>query len=125
MATRATRIIMNGVTGRMGTNQHLMRSLIAIKEQGGVTLGNGDAILPEPLLVGRNPGKLEELAIRAGGCAWTTDLDTALSDPTNEIYFDAQLTSLRPESVEKAIDAGKHVYCEKPTADTFAGAMKL
>jgi predicted dehydrogenase len=119
------RIIMNGVTGRMGTNQHLLRSLVAIRQEGGIGLTNGDSILPEPLLVGRNAAKLETLAARAGGCDWTTDLDTALSDPENEIYFDAQLTNLRPPAVEKAIAAGKHIYCEKPTAGNFADAIKL
>ncbi len=117
-------IIMNGVTGRMGTNQHLLRSLKAIRDQGGLSAG-GEVIMPEPLLVGRNQAKLEELSARAGGIAWTTSLDEALSDPKNEVYFDAQLTDLRFGGVEHAIRAGKHVYCEKPTATTLGPAYEL
>lgn len=108
-------VIMNGVTGRMGTNQHLMRSIMAIRQEGGVKLPNGDIIMPDPILVGRNGPKLEKLAQRATGARWTTDLDSALADPHNQIYFDAQLTQLRSAAVQKAIAAGKHVYCEKPT----------
>jgi len=107
-------VIMNGVTGRMGSNQHLMRSLVAIRQEGGVKLPNGDIIMPDPILVGRNAAKLEALAQRATGARWTTDLDAALADPHNQIYFDAQLTQLRAPAVQKAIAAGKHIYCEKP-----------
>ena len=125
MKTHALGVIMNGVTGRMGTNQHLMRSIVAIRRQGGVRLSAGETIMPEPVLVGRNAAKLETLAAQAGDVRWTTDLDDALADPANTVYFDAQLTSLRVPAVEKAIAAGKHIYCEKPTATSTADAYKL
>ena len=118
-------IVMNGVTGRMGTNQHLLRSIKAIIDQGGVKLGGGDVILPDPILVGRNEAKLAELAARAGVKRHTTDLDKALADPANQIYFDATLTGQRPVGVRKALAAKKHVYCEKPTATTSAEALAL
>ena len=118
-------VIMNGVTGRMGANQHLMRSIVAIIRQGGVQAGAGEAILPEPLLVGRNPAKLEQLAAQAGGARWTTSLDEALGDPRFTVYFDAQTTDRRADAVKRAIAAGKHVYCEKPTALTTADAYAL
>jgi len=118
-------IIMNGVTGRMGTNQHLMRSLVAIIRQGGLRVGAEEVILPDPILVGRNAAKLERLAELSGVTRWTTDLDSALSDPYPTIYFDAQTTDLRVASVKKAITAGKHIYCEKPTALTTVEAFKL
>lgn len=113
-------VIMNGVTGRMGTNQHLLRSIKAIREQGGIA-----GIMPEPVLVGRNAEKLAALAERAGGVRWSTNLDEELAKPSNEIYFDAQLTDLRFDAVKKAIELGKHVYCEKPTATTVAPAYEL
>jgi len=118
-------VIMNGVTGRMGTNQHLMRSLVAIRQEGGVKLSNGDIILPDPILVGRSAAKLEALADRANTTRWTTDLDAALADPHNQIYFDAQLTQLRSPAVQKAIAAGKHIYCEKPTGVSVEEAYGL
>ncbi|HVW20831.1 MAG TPA: Gfo/Idh/MocA family oxidoreductase [Opitutaceae bacterium] len=118
-------IVMNGVTGRMGTNQHLLRSIKAIIDQGGVPLGGGDVILPDPILVGRNEAKLAELAARAGVKRYTTDLDRALADPSNQVYFDATLTGQRPTGVRKALAAKKHVYCEKPTATTSAEALAL
>jgi len=116
---------MNGVTGRMGTNQHLVRSILAIREQGGVALPNGDALWPEPVLVGRNEGKLRELAASHGLSRVSTNLDACLADPANAIYFDAQTTSRRAESLRTAIEAGKHVYCEKPIADSFADALSI
>ena len=125
MTTRRIGIIMNGVTGRMGTNQHLLRSIVAIRNEGGVSLPDGSAIVPEPLLVGRNASKLESLASRAGGFAWTTDLDAALADPAFTVYFDAQTTDRRVASVRRAIAAGRHIYCEKPTAMTTAEALEL
>jgi len=118
-------IIMNGVTGRMGLNQHLRRSIHAIMQQGGVTLGPGEAIMPRPLLVGRNAAKLEAIAAESGGLAWTTDLDSALRSPDYAIYFDAQTTDRRAADVRKAIAAGKHIYCEKPVADNLETALDL
>jgi len=122
---KIVRILMNGVTGRMGTNQHLVRSILAIRKQGGVRLRNGDVLVPAPILVGRNEGKLKALATQYDVKEYTTDLDTALSDPRNEIYFDAQVTELRYPSVMKAIQAGKAIYCEKPTATNTGEAMEL
>lgn len=118
-------IIMNGVTGRMGTNQHLLRSICAIIKQGGVKLGETEAIMPDPILVGRNPIKLEKLAAQAGVKRWTTDLDAALADDANVIYFDAQTTDRRVAAVKQAIAAGKHIYCEKPTATNTKEALAL
>ena len=118
-------IIMNGVTGRMGTNQHLVRSILAIREQGGVPLGNGVELWPEPVLVGRNEAKLRALADEHGIARISTDLDACLKDSSNAIYFDAQTTSRRAESLRAAILAGKHVYCEKPVAENLADALAL
>jgi predicted dehydrogenase len=115
MGVRRIGIIMNGVTGRMGMNQHLTRSIAAIIKQGGVAAGD-TVIMPEPLLVGRNAAKLEATARAVGVTRWTTDLDAALSDRQMEVYFDSQTTLLRAASTGRAIQAGKHVYCEKPTA---------
>ena len=123
--THTVGIIMNGVTGRMGTNQHLKRSILAIMKQGGVRAGDGQRIMPRPLLVGRNPEKLRLLAEATGVSQWTTDLDAALADPDYPVYFDAQTTSLRAAAVRKAVAAGKHVYCEKPTATTSQEAYEL
>lgn len=125
MSTHHIGIIMNGVTGRMGTNQHLLRSIVALRQQGGLRLADGEVILPEPILVGRNPAKLEALAAQAGNIPWTTDLDAALDDPKNTIYFDAQLTQRRVPAVQQAIAAGKHIYCEKPTAEKAEEAYGL
>ncbi|HZP61097.1 MAG TPA: Gfo/Idh/MocA family oxidoreductase [Opitutaceae bacterium] len=116
---------MNGVTGRMGTNQHLIRSILAIRQQGGVRLANGDTLLPVPLLVGRNLEKLKTLAAAHGAAGFTTDLAAALADPANKIYFDSQTTDRRAEGVRQAIRAGKAVYCEKPIALDAATAFAL
>ena len=124
MSTRTVGIIMNGVTGRMGTHQHLLRSIVPIIRQGGVRAGD-DLVLPEPVLVGRNREKLETVAKTAGVERWTTDLDAALSDPRMSVYFDAQTTLQRAAGVRKAIAAGKHVYCEKPTATSTREALEL
>jgi predicted dehydrogenase len=118
-------IIMNGVTGRMGTNQHLMRSIMAIREAGGIALDDGGVIWPEPVLVGRNEAKLRALSTETGIEAWTTDLDAALSDDAMDVYFDALVTDLRPPRVRRAIDAGKHIYSEKPSALTTEEALDL
>jgi predicted dehydrogenase len=118
-------VIMNGVTGRMGTNQHLLRSIVAIIKQGGVRISDQESIMPEPVLVGRSPAKLEKLAAQAGVTRWTTDLDKALADKHNAIYFDSQTTERRVAAVKMAIEAGKHVYCEKPTATTTQEAYDL
>lgn len=118
-------IVMNGVTGRMGYRQHLVRSILALREQGGLELSDGRVLWPEPVLVGRNAAKLEALAARHGLRSWTTDLDAALSDPDNRVYFDAQLTPLREAAVQKAIAAGKDLYVEKPSASTLDGASEL
>jgi predicted dehydrogenase len=125
MGQRGIGIIMNGVTGRMGTRQHLIRSILAIREQGGVALSNGERLMPQPLLVGRNEKKLAALAKEHGIENWSTDLAGCLSDPDYEIYFDAQTTTRRVESVRAAIEAGKHVYCEKPIATTVEEALQL
>ena len=118
-------IIMNGVTGRMGTNQHLMRSLVEIIKQGGVKLNSAESILPDPVLVGRDILKLEKLSSLSGIKKFTTDLDSVLKDPAYQIYFDAQTTGRRAEAVKAAVKAGKHIYCEKPTAPNTAAAMEL
>ncbi len=125
MKTHHIGIIMNGVTGRMGTNQHLVRSILAIRQQGGVRVSDSETILPEPLLVGRNENKLKELSAAHGELPYTTDLDQALGDPRYPVYFDAQTTLLRYEAVKRAIDAGKHLYCEKPVAMTSEEGLDL
>jgi predicted dehydrogenase len=118
-------IVMNGVTGRMGYRQHLVRSILAIRDQGGLRLADGSVLRPEPILVGRNEGKLATIAKEHGLDRWTTNLDEALSFPGVEIYFDAQVTSRRAEAVSKAIAASLHVYTEKPIAEDTTGALDL
>jgi predicted dehydrogenase len=125
MAVRTVGIIMNGVTGRMGTNQHLIHSLLAIREQGGIPLAGGDVLIPDPLLLGRNEQKLRELASTHGIERWSTDLNQCLANPQDEIYFDAQSTGLRAAALRAAIGAGKHIYCEKPVAADSATALEL
>ena len=118
-------IIMNGVTGRMGTNQHLIRSILAIRKQGGVKVCDGEVIMPDPILVGRNPDKLKALADAHSLSRTSTDLAACLADPANQIYFDSQLTPLRVAAVRQAIAAGKTIYCEKPTATRVDDAIAL
>ncbi|WP_345031275.1 Gfo/Idh/MocA family oxidoreductase [Ravibacter arvi] len=118
-------IIMNGVTGRMGTNQHLMRSIKPIMEQGGIKLPSGDVIEVDAVLVGRSEAKLAALSRASGVKKYTTDLDSVMSDPAYQVYFDAQVTGRRAAAVKKAIEAGKHVYCEKPTGTTTEEALEL
>jgi len=125
MQTHTIGIIMNGVTGRMGTNQHLVRSILAIRDQGGLRLGPDETIVPEPILVGRNPNKLKALSEAHRVPNYTTDLDAALSDDAYSVYFDALTTQLRVPNVLKAIAAGKHIYVEKPIAMNTADAMRL
>jgi predicted dehydrogenase len=124
MTTHTIGIIMNGVTGRMGLNQHLRRSIYAIMQQGGVKIGD-DVIMPKPLLVGRNAVKLQAISTECGGIPWTTDLDAALSDSQYSVYFDAQTTDRRAPAVTQAIKAGKNIYCEKPTSDSLEVALDL
>jgi predicted dehydrogenase len=123
MAKHTVGIIMNGVTGRMGTNQHLVRSIVAIRQQGGLRVSDSDIIWPEPILVGRNESRLRNLAEAHGIERWNTDLDACLRDPQLSVYFDSQLTSLRAPAVRAAIAAGKHVYCEKPVSEDLETAL--
>ncbi|MGV9565340.1 Gfo/Idh/MocA family protein [Streptomyces sp. NPDC003480] len=125
MTRKTVRIAMNGVTGRMGHRQHLVRSILAIRRQGGLDLGDGTELWPEPVLVGRRALALDALARQHGLEHRSTDLDAVLADPAVEIYFDAQVTPAREESLRQAIAAGKHVYTEKPTATSLAGALEL
>jgi predicted dehydrogenase len=125
MPTSSLGIIMHGVTGRMGMNQHLIRSIVAIRQQGGVTLANGDRVIPDPILVGRNADKVEALAREHGIARWGTDLEAALANRGDTVFFDAGTTQMRPALLAQAIRAGKHVYCEKPIATTLAEALEV
>jgi predicted dehydrogenase len=125
MAEQRLGVIMNGVTGRMGTNQHLARSVMAIRKEGGVRLADGTRVIPDPILVGRNAEKLKKLAAEHGVERWTTDLDEALRNPDDAVFFDAASTKLRPAVLKRAIAAKKHIYCEKPVATSLAQALGL
>ncbi len=125
MATQRLGIIMNGVTGRMGLNQHLVRSIVAIRKQGGVALSNGDRVMPDPILVGRNAEKVAALAKQYGIERSTSDLDAALKNPDDTVFFDAATTQMRTDLLTKAINAGKHVYCEKPISDQLDKALAV
>ncbi len=118
-------LIMHGVTGRMGLNQHLVRSIVAIRQQGGVVLDNGDRVLPDPILLGRNAEALERLARAHGISRWSTDVDGALANPADTVFFDAATTQGRASLLGRAMRAGKHVYCEKPVAPSLAEALDL
>ncbi len=118
-------IIVNGATGRMGYRQHLVRSILAIREQGGVLLKNGDRLQVEPILVGRDEKTLRELAAKHSIEHYTTDLDEALADPRWQIYADFLVTKARASALRKAIAAGKAIYTEKPVAETFEEALEL
>jgi predicted dehydrogenase len=118
-------IIMNGVTGRMGTNQHLLRSIVEIIKQGGVKINSGETIMPDPILIGRDENKLQKLCSLSGVKRMSTDLDQVLADPYNTIYFDSQTTGRRADGIRKAVKAGKHIYCEKPIAVDTKQAMEL
>jgi len=125
MAQRTVRVIMNGVTGRMGYRQHLVRSVLAIRADGGVALADGDRLTVEPILVGRNAEKLAALAAEHDVADFTTNLDEALGDASASVYFDAQVTSERKKSILKAIGAGKHIYTEKPIAESVPEGVEL
>lgn len=125
MATHRLGIIMHGVTGRMGMNQHLIRSIVAIRNQGGVALSNGDKVMPDPILIGRNAEKIEALAKANGISRFGTDLDKALANREDTVFFDAGTTQMRPTLLAKAIEAGKHVYCEKPIATNLNEAVEI
>ena len=125
MATKKLGIVMHGVTGRMGMNQHLIRSIKAIREQGGVRLTNGDRVMPDPILIGRGEERMQALAKQHGIERWGTDLDKALANKSDTVFFDAATTQMRPSLIKKAIAAGKHVYCEKPSATNLAEAMEI
>jgi predicted dehydrogenase len=125
MARQRIGIIMNGVTGRMGTNQHLVRSIVALRKQGGLPLPDGDTLYPDPILVGRNENKLKALAEAHGVERYTTDFERALGNKDDVIYFDAQTTGRRADAVKAAMAAGKHVYCEKPVATDVETALEL
>lgn len=116
---------MNGVTGRMGKNQHLLRSIVEIMKQGGVRISDSERIMPDPILVGRNEAKLKDLSELSGVQKYTTDLESVIKDPAYSVYFDAQTTGRRADAVKLAASNGKHVYCEKPTASDYKTAIDL
>jgi len=122
---RVLRIAMNGVSGRMGYRQHLLRSILPLREAGGVELPDGSRVQVEPILVGRNETKIKELAQLHKVEHWSTDLDAVIDDDSVDIVFDASMTSLRAATLKKAMQAGKHIFTEKPTAETLPEAVEL
>jgi predicted dehydrogenase len=125
MERKVIHVALNGVTGRMGYRQHLVRSLLSIREQGGIPLDDGTALYPEPILVGRSADRLRAIAERHGLGRWTTSLEEVLADPDVDVYFDTQVTSARESALAAAIEAGKHVYTEKPVAGSSEAAFRL
>jgi predicted dehydrogenase len=125
MPTQRLGLIMHGVTGRMGMNQHLIRSIVAIRNQGGVTLANGDRVMPDPILIGRNAEKIAALARAHGIERWGTSVEEALANKADTLFFDAGTTQMRPALLAQAIRAGKHVYCEKPIATNLNEAVEV
>ena len=125
MTTQRLGIVMHGVTGRMGMNQHLIRSIVAIRNQGGVLLSNGTRVMPDPVLIGRNAEKIEALARAHGITRWGTNLDAALASQEDTVFFDAGTTQMRPALLAQALRAGKHVYCEKPIATNLNEAVAV
>lgn len=125
MATQRIGIIMHGVTGRMGYNQHLVRSIKAIMADGGVQLSNGDRLMPDPIIVGRNAAKVQALAKSEGIARWSDDLDACLANPDDTLFFDAGTTQMRSQLLTRAVEAGKSIYCEKPTADKLEDALAV
>ena len=125
MGEKRLGIIMNGVTGRMGKNQHLIRSILEIMKAGGLELADGDRVMPDPILVGRDAARVGALAREHGLDRWTDDLDAAMDNPDDTLFFDAATTQARASLLSKAINAGKDVYCEKPTADNLADAYGI
>ena len=125
MGTQRLGVIMYGITGRMGYNQHLVRSILAIRDEGGVLLKNGDRVMPDPILVGRNKDKLAAIAKLHGIERYTTDLDSALANKDDTLFFDSGSTLMRAELLTRAIEAGKHIYCEKPIADKLEDALAV
>jgi predicted dehydrogenase len=109
----------------MGRGQHLIGSIMAIRNEGGLPLADGSLLIPDPILVGRDAGKLRGLAAELGLQRWTTDLDAALADQNDEIYFDALAPDIRGEQVRRAIDANKHVFTEKPLAMNLEEGLSL
>src|SRR5437868_15291207 len=124
MPIRKIGIVIDGATGRLGSTQHL-KALLAISGEGGLPLANGDWLMPEPLLLGRNPEKLAALAEKSGGLRWSADRDACLADPAIDIYFDATATGGRPQRGRAAFAARKHVYLEKPIAENLEDALAL
>ncbi|ASU78864.1 gfo/Idh/MocA family oxidoreductase [Actinopolyspora erythraea] len=125
MSQKTLRIALNGVTGRMGYRQHLLRSVLELRDRGGLEIADGERVTVEPVLVGRNSAKLAEMAQRHSIDEWSTELDTVLSDDSVDVYFDAQITSARERGIRAAIAAGKHVYSEKPVAESSSQAVEL